>query len=174
MKTHIHDMIMRAQASRRGVLKGAGALAATTALSGLPGVARADGHSVREEILKIPGVGAGSPTDSDWQKVGELCLGATKERVQPGEFEGVDFPEFERKVLDNGLTVIVANRPAVPIVKMSMMIGPPITELGAILHRQATVVERIVADVRSLLAAHQLGQVLSDGIEVPPPAPLAE
>jgi len=36
------------------------------------------------------------------------------------EFAGVDFPGFTRKVLDNGLTLIVANRPAVPIVQMSM------------------------------------------------------
>ena len=27
-----------------------------------------------------PGVGAGSPGDADWQKVGEMCLGGTKER----------------------------------------------------------------------------------------------
>ena len=40
--------------------------------------------------MKIPGVGAGSPTDADWQKVGELCLGPTKERVQEGEFAGVE------------------------------------------------------------------------------------
>ena len=32
----------------------------------------------------------GSPTDADWQKVGEMCLGPTKERVAEGEFEGVE------------------------------------------------------------------------------------
>ena len=42
------------------------------------------------EILKIPGVGKGSPTDADWQKVGELCLGATKANVAEGEFAGVE------------------------------------------------------------------------------------
>ena len=41
--------------------------------------------------MKIPGAGNGSPTDADWQKVGELCLGPTKANVQPGEFKGVDF-----------------------------------------------------------------------------------
>ena len=39
--------------------------------------------SLEKAILKIPGVGAGSPGDADWQKVGEMCLGAElKERVK--------------------------------------------------------------------------------------------
>ena len=46
--------------------------------------------NLRAEILKIPGVGKGSPTDADWQKVGELCLGATKANVTEGEFAGVE------------------------------------------------------------------------------------
>ncbi len=46
--------------------------------------------NLRAEILKIPGVGKGSPTDADWQKVGELCLGGTKETVKEGEFAGVE------------------------------------------------------------------------------------
>jgi len=45
---------------------------------------------LRQQILKIPGVGQGSPTDSDWQKVGELTLGPTKETVGEGEFDGVE------------------------------------------------------------------------------------
>ena len=36
---------------------------------------------LRSAILKIPGVGVGSPTDADWQKVGEMTLGATKQNV---------------------------------------------------------------------------------------------
>jgi multiple sugar transport system substrate-binding protein len=32
----------------------------------------------------------GSPTDADWQKVGELCLGPTKASVAEGEFAGVE------------------------------------------------------------------------------------
>lgn len=39
------------------------------------------------------------------------------------EFTGIDFPDYERAVLDNGLTLIVANRPAVPIVQMSLQIN---------------------------------------------------
>ena len=35
----------------------------------------ADGHSeLRKAILKIPGVGAGSPGDAEFQKVGEIFL----------------------------------------------------------------------------------------------------
>ena len=60
---------------------------------------------MRAEILKIPGVGAGSPTDADWQKVGDLCLGPTKERVAEGEFEGVEltFMGFNNQNLHNFL-----------------------------------------------------------------------
>ena len=50
--------------------------------------------SVRAQILAIPGVGAGSPTDADWQKVGELCLGPTKANVAEGEFAGVELTFF--------------------------------------------------------------------------------
>ena len=95
MKTHVYRHLMAMQSSRRSVLKGAAGAAAvlgsSSILGGLPGRALADGHgSLRAEILKIPGVGAGSPTDADWQKVGELCLGGTKETVQEGEFAGVE------------------------------------------------------------------------------------
>ena len=45
---------------------------------------------LRKAILQVPGVGAGSPGDADWQKVGEMCLGGTKERVKEGEFKGVE------------------------------------------------------------------------------------
>jgi multiple sugar transport system substrate-binding protein len=89
MKSHIYELAM--QASRRQVLKGmagAGALAAGAAtLGGFPKDARAD---FRADLLKIPGVGKGSPTDADWQKVGEMCLGATKESIKEGEFKGVE------------------------------------------------------------------------------------
>ena len=91
MKVSLYDKLMARQTGRRDVLKGAAALAATTTLSALPTQVFADGHSnIREKILKIPGVGSGSPSDSDWQKVGELCLGATKANVEEGEFEGVE------------------------------------------------------------------------------------
>ncbi|WP_292238330.1 sugar ABC transporter substrate-binding protein, partial [Mesorhizobium sp.] len=45
---------------------------------------------LRAKILQIPGVGKGQPTDADFQKVGELCLEATKANVKQGEFAGVE------------------------------------------------------------------------------------
>ena len=89
MKVELYNYIKAAQKmNRRQMLKGSAALGAVTMM---PQGALADGHSnVRAEILKIPGVGAGSPTDSDWQKVGKMCLGATKGNVAEGEFDGVE------------------------------------------------------------------------------------
>lgn len=90
MKTDLYNYIRAAQKmNRRQMLKGTAALSAAAMLP--KGAAQAASHgNVRAEILRIPGVGAGSPTDSDWQKVGELTLGATKENVAEGEFEGVE------------------------------------------------------------------------------------
>jgi multiple sugar transport system substrate-binding protein len=80
--------------TRRGLLKGAAGVSGLAALGGLglgagarPVFAQDD---IRAQILKIPGVGMGSPTDADWQKVGELTLGATKANVAEGEFAGVE------------------------------------------------------------------------------------
>ncbi|MEW9837327.1 extracellular solute-binding protein [Mesorhizobium marinum] len=94
MKTGIYDQLMRAGATRRQLLKGAASVAAVAAASTGPlGMltrqASADA-ALRAQILQIPGVGKGSPTDADWQKVGELCLGATKANVAEGEFAGVE------------------------------------------------------------------------------------
>ncbi|MEL6168714.1 MAG: twin-arginine translocation signal domain-containing protein [Pseudomonadota bacterium] len=97
MRREIYDYMMRAgKLSRRNMLKGMAATGAATAAGGVfTGTsvrpAWAAGHeSLRAEILKIPGVGVGSPTDADWQKVGEMTLGPTKEVVSEGEFEGVE------------------------------------------------------------------------------------
>ncbi len=94
MKVEVYRRLIAAQMSRREMLKGAacaGALAAGAAggLAGFAGSASAQ-SGVRAEILKIPGVGVGSPTDSDWQKVGALCLGPTKANIGQGEFAGVE------------------------------------------------------------------------------------
>ncbi len=94
MKVEVYERLLAMQASRRAMMKGAASLAATAALpsafvGAMTGAARAQAN-VRTEILKIPGVGKGSPTDADWQKVGELCLGATKASVKEGEFAGVE------------------------------------------------------------------------------------
>ena len=89
VKVDLYNYIKAAQKmNRRQMLKGSAALGAVAMM---PQGALSDGHSnVRAEILKIPGVGAGSPTDSDWQKVGKMCLGATKGNVAEGEFDGVE------------------------------------------------------------------------------------
>lgn len=92
MRQDIYDVLMAMQASRRRVLKGAAASTAALAATGALGpVSRAFAQdSLRAQILQIPGVGKGDPGDAEWQKVGEMCLGATKENVAEGEFKGVE------------------------------------------------------------------------------------
>lgn len=96
MKVELFTHLMRAQLSRRGMLKGmasTGAMAAAAGAltgAGTRGASAASHSALRAEILKIPGVGMGSPTDADYQKVGEMCLGTTKERFAEGAFEGVE------------------------------------------------------------------------------------
>ena len=93
MKTSVYNYMKRAgKMQRRDLLKGLGAAGTMAAISGVatgasvrPAWAASHG-SLRADILKIPGVGMGSPTDSDWQKVGEMCLGPIKEVVSEGEF----------------------------------------------------------------------------------------
>ena len=92
MRVELYETMLRARASRRRVMQGASALAAAAVLGGSArpwrrAFAQSD---LRTEILKIPGVGVGSPTDADWQKVGEMTLGPTKQIVQEGEFQGVE------------------------------------------------------------------------------------
>ncbi|MDP6730262.1 MAG: sugar ABC transporter substrate-binding protein, partial [SAR324 cluster bacterium] len=87
-------MMLKNKVGRRKFLKNSATAAAgsTALISGSAAIlggkaekAMAGSHkSLRKDILKIPGVGMGSPTDADWQKVGEMCLGGTKERVKPG------------------------------------------------------------------------------------------
>ena len=96
MRKEVYERIVRAQISRRRLLQGAASAGALTALGGVStGISvtpawAADNAALRAEILKIPGVGQGSPTDADWQKVGELCLGPTKDVIKEGEFSGVE------------------------------------------------------------------------------------
>ena len=94
MKTEHYNHLFGINTDRRSLLKGAAGVAAlsatTTGLGGFSGSAFADSKSLRAEILKIPGVGKGSPTDAEWRKVGEMCLEATKASVKPGEFKGVE------------------------------------------------------------------------------------
>jgi len=87
MKLELYNML-----SRRSVLKGAAAASALAAAGGTALVPRKAlaADDLRAQILAIPGVGKGQPTDADWQKVGEMCLGPTKENVKEGEFKGVE------------------------------------------------------------------------------------
>ncbi|MET2827228.1 sugar ABC transporter substrate-binding protein [Mesorhizobium shangrilense] len=94
MKVGIYEQLIRAGASRRDILKGAASMAAIAAASsaGLGAFTRpaSAASELRTKILQIPGVGKGQPTDADFQKVGELCLDATKANVKQGEFAGVE------------------------------------------------------------------------------------
>ncbi len=94
MKQDVYGRIMAAQINRRKMLQGAASAGAIAAvgLGGLGGLARpASAQSgLRAEMLRIPGVGVGSPGDPEWQAVGELTLGATKANVAEGEFAGVE------------------------------------------------------------------------------------
>ncbi len=91
MKVQVYEAAVRATLSRRGLLRGATALTALAMMPKAVGYGPAAAQdSLRAQILAIPGVGNGSPTDADWQKVGELCLGATKANVAEGEFAGVE------------------------------------------------------------------------------------
>ena len=91
MKVDLYEAITRARLSRRNMLRGTAALGAMAVMPKVMGVGPAMAQdSVRAQILAIPGVGMGSPTDADWQKVGELCLAATKANVAEGEFAGVE------------------------------------------------------------------------------------
>ncbi|TGP26443.1 MULTISPECIES: sugar ABC transporter substrate-binding protein [unclassified Mesorhizobium] len=94
MRVDLYEKLLRAGATRRDLLKGAASMAALAAASGagLGALTRpaAAADDLRAKILQIPGVGKGQPTDADFQKVGELCLEATKANVKEGEFAGVE------------------------------------------------------------------------------------
>ena len=93
MKVELYELLARQAISRRNLMKGAASVSAAAlagpALMGMAGEAMA-ADDLRAQILKVPGVGKGSPTDADWQKVGEMCLGPTKAAVKEGEFKGVE------------------------------------------------------------------------------------
>jgi multiple sugar transport system substrate-binding protein len=94
MRVEVFEKLMAMQASRRSLLRGAASVAAIAAISpamlaAMTPEAQAQAE-LRKAILQIPGVGKGSPTDADWQKVGGMCLDATKASVKEGEFAGVE------------------------------------------------------------------------------------
>ena len=84
------------------MLQGATALTALAVMPKVMGYGPAMAQdSLRAQILQVPGVGKGSPTDADWQKVGEMCLDSTKTNVAEGEFAGVELTFFG--INNNGL-----------------------------------------------------------------------
>src|SRR3954468_12352813 len=92
VKQQENDQLSALWPNRRTMLKGAASAAAlgtTGALGTFSGIALAQ-DNLRAKITQIPGVGKGAPTDADWQKVGELCLGPTKASIKEGEFKGVE------------------------------------------------------------------------------------
>ena len=101
MKVELYNHALRAGLTRRRLLQGVASVGGAAAIGGFgmrPAFAQDD---VRAAILQIPGVGKGSPTDADWQKVGEMCLGSTKANVAEGEFAGVELTFFG--INNNGL-----------------------------------------------------------------------
>ena len=89
MKLELYNRMVM---NRRTWLKGTAAASvagAAGSLGAMTTTANAQ-DNLRAQILQIPGVGKGSPTDADWQKVGEMCLAATKANVKEGEFKGVE------------------------------------------------------------------------------------
>jgi multiple sugar transport system substrate-binding protein len=87
---HYDALVSKMTMTRRGMLRSAAAFGGMAAVGGFAGNALAQEGNVRAEVLKIPGIGMGRPTEADHIKVGELCLGPTKATVQPGEFAGVE------------------------------------------------------------------------------------
>ena len=88
MKVEFRD----AAQGRRRLLTRAAALGVAAALTvgTIPALAQDDVDTeLRAQMLAIPGVGTGSPTDADWQAVGELALGPTKVNITEGECAGV-------------------------------------------------------------------------------------
>jgi ABC-type glycerol-3-phosphate transport system substrate-binding protein len=87
MKVELFNLV-----SRRSALKGGLAISALGVAGAIGALPRSAGAAddLRTQLLKVPGVGKGSPTDADWQKVGELCLGGTKANIKEGEFKGVE------------------------------------------------------------------------------------
>ncbi len=98
MKVNPNVATTRARASRRRLLPRAAAIGAAAVLlvGVLPAYAQdaaatisPEEAALRAQIMAIPGVGMGQPTDADWQKVGELTLGPTKANIAEGECAGV-------------------------------------------------------------------------------------
>jgi multiple sugar transport system substrate-binding protein len=91
MKKELYDRLF-GRPTRRRFLEGTAGVGAASALGALgwPSTRVLAQSDLRTQILQIPGVNMGSPTDADWQQVGALCLEPTKANVAAGEFAGVE------------------------------------------------------------------------------------
>ena len=76
MKIELYNRMVM---NRRTWLKGTAAVSATGVAGSLGAMTTlaSAADDLRAQLLQVPGVGKGSPTDAVWQKVGEMCLGAT-------------------------------------------------------------------------------------------------
>jgi multiple sugar transport system substrate-binding protein len=90
MKLGLYQYAAQTAMTRRRMLQGATALGGVAAIGGFSALPALAQDNLRAQILAIPGVGMGSPTDEHWQAVGELCLEATKANVAEGEFAGLE------------------------------------------------------------------------------------
>ncbi len=83
MKVNLNERRVLTRATALGVM-------AVLSVAALPAAGQNLDAEQRAELLQIPGVGMGSPTDADWQKVGEMTLGATRANMTEGECSGVE------------------------------------------------------------------------------------
>jgi multiple sugar transport system substrate-binding protein len=91
MKIEIYEALKaRGAITRRNLLKGTSALCGAAAFGSFASITASAQDNIRAQILNIPGIGKGTPSEADHIKVGELCLGPTKATVKPGEFAGVE------------------------------------------------------------------------------------
>jgi multiple sugar transport system substrate-binding protein len=92
MKVELYEAMLRGRSPGRGMLAKAGTLAAAAVLmaGAVPALAQDDSAALRAELLQIPGVGMGQPSDPEWQQVGALTLEPTKANVAEGECTGVE------------------------------------------------------------------------------------
>lgn len=93
---NLPNRFLRTRADRRTVVKAAGGAAAAFCATGVLGKSYQRAlaqESVKDQILAIPGPGAGAPTDADMERVGELVL----HTENAGKFQG-------QKVVFQGLS----------------------------------------------------------------------
>ncbi len=87
MKVELYEAMRGHRVLPRAMALGA---AAALMVGVLPTMAQDAEADLRAQLLQIPGVGMGQPSDAEWQKVGELTLEPTKANIAEGECSGVE------------------------------------------------------------------------------------